>query len=252
MHRPRGFSFFLLLLGIVLLILMSFVFGLWYFNLVGITDLINNVFLVVTFVISLLLFLLLLGFVGLWLFFRKGLLPRALVVPMRLAVGGFLPLVVDIGRALGFHENSLRRSYIYCINAIMGKRAFHFQPHEILVLTPHCLQNAHCSHRVTYEAENCNRCGKCQIQELLDLKYKMGFQLAVVTGGTRARLIVRELRPKAIVAIACERDLMSGMKDVFPVPVLGVINLRPQGPCFNTKVPLEEVQRTIEIFLGGT
>ena len=51
-----------------------------------------------------------------------------------------------------------------------------------------------------------------------------GCQFIVVTGGTLARMKVKEARPKAIVAIACERDLASGMADVFPIPVIGVLN----------------------------
>ncbi len=47
-------------------------------------------------------------------------------------------------------------------------------------------------------------------------------------------------------AIACERDLMSGIQDVYPLPAVGVLNIRPNGPCFNTKVDMAEVRATIE------
>ncbi|MGI6559076.1 MAG: DUF116 domain-containing protein [Limnochordia bacterium] len=44
------------------------------------------------------------------------------------------------------------------------------------------------------------------------------------TGGTRARQLVKELKPKGVVAIACERDLASGIQDTRPLKVLGVTN----------------------------
>ena len=47
-----------------------------------------------------------------------------------------------------------------------------------------------------------------------------------------ARQMVKEIRPKAIIAVACERDLTSGIQDVFPLPVIGVLNERPFGPMF--------------------
>ena len=59
-----------------------------------------------------------------------------------------------------------------------------------------------------------------------------------------------EARPKAIVAIACERDLASGMADVFPIPVIGVLNERPNGPCCNTTVDPERVRAVVEQLIG--
>jgi hypothetical protein len=75
-----------------------------------------------------------------------------------------------------------------------------------------------------------------------------GVKLLVVSGGTLARRFIKEYSPKAVVAIACERDLTSGIQDT-PLPVLGVLNIRPNGPCFNTCVDLEEVTSALEYFL---
>ena len=69
--------------------------------------------------------------------------------------------------------------------------------------------------------------------------------MGVATGGTLARQMVKEIRPKAIIAVACERDLTSGIQDVFPLPVIGVLNERPFGPCFNTRVDIKKVEAAI-------
>ena len=61
--------------------------------------------------------------------------------------------------------------------------------------------------------------------------------------------MVKELRPRAIIAVACERDLTSGIQDVFPLPVIGVLNERPYGPCFNTRVDIRKVEAAILDFL---
>ena len=50
-------------------------------------------------------------------------------------------------------------------------------------------------------------------------------------------------------AIACERDLTGGIQDVYPLPAVGVLNIRPNGPCFNTHVDIEKVREEIEKFL---
>lgn len=60
---------------------------------------------------------------------------------------------------------------------------------------------------------------------------------------------VKEAKPKAIIAIACERDLASGMADVFPIPVIGVLNERPNGPCCNTTVDINKVRDAVELLI---
>ena len=92
---------------------------------------------------------------------------------------------------------------------------------------------------------NCRSCGKCKIGELKELAEQYGAHIKVATGGTLARKIIREIRPRAIVAVACERDLSSGIQDSGPVPVIGVLNCRPNGPCVNTDVSLEAVEQAI-------
>jgi hypothetical protein len=52
-----------------------------------------------------------------------------------------------------------------------------------------------------------------------------------------------------IIAVACERDLSSGIQDVYPLPCFGVLNQRPHGPCLDTQVPLEHVEWAIKRFL---
>jgi len=56
---------------------------------------------------------------------------------------------------------------------------------------------------------------------------------------------VKDVKPEAIVAVACERDLSSGIVDTYPLPVLGIPNERPFGPCLNTQVDLEKVKDAI-------
>ena len=57
-----------------------------------------------------------------------------------------------------------------------------------------------------------------------------------------------EEKPQAIIAIACERDLISGIQEIKNVPILAVVNKRPQGPCHNTEVEMGQVQKAIKHF----
>jgi len=122
---------------------------------------------------------------------------------------------------------------------------------KILLLLPHCLQVDECTIRLTHNIYNCERCGKCEIRDLIEISEEYKLNLSVATGGSLARRIVKELKPEAIVAVACERDLSHGIVDTYPLPVLGIPNERPFGPCLNTKVDLEKVKDAIK-FLAGS
>ena len=79
-----------------------------------------------------------------------------------------------------------------------------------------------------------------------DLAEEMGFHFFVVTGGTLARQTVKKIKPKMVLAVACERDLTSAIQDIYPLPAVGIMNIRPNGPCYNTHVDIELVRQEIE------
>ncbi|HSH69985.1 MAG TPA: DUF116 domain-containing protein, partial [Deferrisomatales bacterium] len=122
-------------------------------------------------------------------------------------------------------------------------------PERVLILLPHCLQVDSCDVRITGDVHNCKGCGRCPISGLIELGERFGVALSVATGGTLARKIIVEQRPQLIIAVACERDLTSGIQDAHPLPVYGILNERPEGPCFNTRVDLGKVQRALERFV---
>lgn len=119
---------------------------------------------------------------------------------------------------------------------------------RILLLLPHCLQINDCDVRITNDIYNCKRCGRCNVKDLISVAEENNLKLFVATGGNLARRIVKDVKPEAVVAVACERDLSSGIADSYPLPVLGIANERPFGPCFNTRVNLEKVKEAIEFF----
>ncbi|MDD4731031.1 MAG: DUF116 domain-containing protein [Desulfovibrio sp.] len=161
----------------------------------------------------------------------------------------FLPLMVLLGKAVGISKERVRSSFINVNNEMVLAGAKQYKPGEILLLMPHCLQNSRCNMRLTYDINNCKRCGKCPLKGLLDLHDKYGVHLAIATGGTVARRIVVQKRPRMIIAVACERDLSSGIQDTYPLPVYGVLNERPNGPCLDTTVSLFNVEQAILRFL---
>ena len=160
------------------------------------------------------------------------------------------PVAIMLGKIFGINRRRIERSFIAVSNQIFRQRRIRVSADKLLVVTPHCLQLATCPHKITRDPMgNCQRCGGCDIGALVSLAEEKGFHFFVVTGGTLARQTVKKIRPKVVLAIACERDLTSGIQDVYPLPAVGVMNIRPNGPCYNTHVDMEQVRREIESIL---
>ncbi|MCT4606404.1 MAG: DUF116 domain-containing protein [Marinisporobacter sp.] len=158
--------------------------------------------------------------------------------------------MIQLTRLLKLDKNKIRGAFSELNNRLIVSSHIHVKPEEILILLPHCLQKSSCPHKITNNINNCKRCGLCDIDQLITLKEKYHTNLFVATGGTLARKIIKEIKPKAIIAVACERDLSSGIMDVKRLPVIGILNERPEGPCVNTRVNLKDVEKTIEYFIG--
>ncbi len=118
-------------------------------------------------------------------------------------------------------------------------------PERLLLLIPTCLQRTECDCNITADVENCERCGRCKISDVLEISDRYGTQRMVATGGRLALNRAEADDVEGVVAIACEKELQEGLWGVFPKPALGIINARPHGPCRDTDVDLEEVEETI-------
>jgi hypothetical protein len=182
-----------------------------------------------------------------------SILRKRTFLPLRWIMGKTLfflyPIVLLIGRLTHITQEKIQRSFIEVNNQLVRSRGVKAKSDELLLLLPHCLQNDNCSYKITHNIDNCRRCGRCQIAQILELSSARGVPAVVATGGTLARRAVKKYTPRMVVAVACERDLSSGVLDSFPLPVLGVLNERPEGPCYNTRVDLRALQEALDLFL---
>ncbi|MCU0595927.1 MAG: DUF116 domain-containing protein [Desulfobacterota bacterium] len=159
------------------------------------------------------------------------------------------PLLVLVGKCIGISKDQVRRSFVTINNQLVLAEARRIHPNRLLILLPQCLQFHECGVRITGNVKNCKACGKCKIKNLVELSDKYGVSISVATGGTLARKIVVDKKPQLIIGVACERDLTSGIQDTYPIPVFGILNKRPNGPCYDTDVDLDLVERGMESFL---
>jgi len=193
--------------------------------------------------------LILLGTLGLVIHVYTG---KAFLLSRRfrgMSVRFFLPVLELVGRLGGISPEDVRHSFVKVNNEMLLTEPARFSPNKILILLPHCIQRSTCDLRLSHDVNHCRRCGLCPIGGLLELRDRYGVHLAVATGGTIARRLVVEKRPRFILAVACERDLSSGIQDTYPLPVFGLLNERPNGPCFDTLVSLPMVESALQRFI---
>lgn len=119
------------------------------------------------------------------------------------------------------------------------------KPGEILVLLPSCLQASPCKQNVVGDLAECRRCGRCPMGAILDLCERTGVAAALVKGGRMAVELARQKHIRAIVAVACEKELRAGILATFPKATLALPNRRPHGPCKDTEVDVAELEKAI-------
>lgn len=162
------------------------------------------------------------------------------------------PLTLFTGKLMRIKQEKILSSYIAVNNYLISAKNLYIPSNKIMILLPHCLQNSECNIKITNDINNCKNCGKCKIGELKALTVKYNAIIKVATGGTLARKYILENKPKGVIAVACERDLSMGIHDTGALPVLGVLNCRPNGPCYNTDVDINAVEEAlITLSKGG-
>ena len=120
---------------------------------------------------------------------------------------------------------------------------------RILILFAGCLQRSQCDRRLDEDLSNCARCGKCAVSGFLGLADRYGVQVMRATGGRQAAARARDPNVKAIVAVACEKELRAGVFACLPKAILARTIAWPCGPCKDTTVEMGEVEAAVRWFL---
>jgi len=239
------------LLSILLISVMFFmltVFGFVYrFSTINTYNFILLIFILMTILIILFYVI---SIISIFLVYRFKSQNRITGFIARQGIKTLLPMAIFFASILKTKKDLLRKFYIDFNNIIVSASGKCYSPENVLILLPHCLQNSDCGYKITNNADNCKRCGRCSIGDIVEVARSRRVEVKVVTGGTVARNIVKKLRPRLIIAVACERDLTSGIIDLGKVPVIGLINDRPNGPCYNTSINLDTLRTCLDKILN--
>jgi hypothetical protein len=119
---------------------------------------------------------------------------------------------------------------------------------ERVLLLPHCLRKAE-SCQASYDEHGlqCARCREdCAVNLLTARAAELGYRgICVAPGGRLAVNFIKEVRPRAVLAVACDKELVDGVEGVqkqaeaagLDAPAIVVVPLLKDG-CVNTEVDL--------------
>jgi len=141
-------------------------------------------------------------------------------------------LTSQVARAFG-KRDWVEHAAIDVYNALVERRGRTVGKGELLVLIPRCLS-------------------KQALDGVLAIAGRYEVPVFVATRGQLARRVIRERRPRAVVAVACERDMMTGLRDVAGrLPVLGLTMRLPNGPCRDAMLDLDVMERWVKTWVGA-
>jgi hypothetical protein len=159
---------------------------------------------------------------------------RALL-PSRFAEGGLLlktlRLSSRVGEMFGVQRDWTDNAAVAVYNRLAWAREWRVRANELLILIPRCLS-------------------RTALDGVMDIAKRYNVATFVATRGAYARQAIRERRPKAVVAVACERDMVSGLRDVAGrLPVLGLTMQLPNGPCKDASLDLVQMEAFVRRYL---
>ena len=159
------------------------------------------------------------------------------LLPERLAERGpFLKLMTwtsHVAARFGVRD-WVEHASIEVYNTLASRRGRRVGKGELLVLIPRCLS-------------------KVTLDGVLEVAGRYEVPVFVATRGQLARRAIRERRPRAVVAVACERDMVTGLHDVAgKIPVLGLTMQLPAGPCKDAVIDMEKFESWVRSFVDGS
>ena len=158
------------------------------------------------------------------------------ILPERLAERGPLLATLDLacrtGELFGVARDWTGNAAVRVYDRLAWARERTVTANELLILVPRCLSRA-------------------SLDGVLEIAKRYDVAAFVATRGQLARRVIRERRPRAVVAVACERDMVSGLHDVAGrIPVLGLTMQLPNGPCKDASIDVARMEQFVQKYLG--
>ncbi|RMF91144.1 MAG: DUF116 domain-containing protein [Methanobacteriota archaeon] len=169
---------------------------------------------------------------------KRILLPKILLF----TVDHFYFQLKKVASMFGVRESIVDQIGIELRNTLGAQSFAMVEPKDRILVVPQCLRHPKCPARLdSTEGILCKECGLCVVKDLKGEAERLGYRFYTVPGGRFVERIVKRVRPKAALGVACYKDLNMAMHELSRsrFAVQGVPLVR--DGCVGTEVNLREV-----------
>ncbi len=161
----------------------------------------------------------------------------------------FVEAAQEVIKKLGLGERWVEYAHVEFLNKINEAKYKKVPYEERILLLPHCLKNQEvCKAKYGNYGLECELCGACKIDALIraakELNYKGVF---VAPGGSIIMKIFEEFKPKAVLGVACYKEVLLGIDVSIKHDVAPQAVLLTKAGCVNTDVVVEEVLEKLKL-----
>lgn len=143
-----------------------------------------------------------------------------------------MPFLTLVARPWGISRDRMASSCIAITNALARLHIDRASTQRPLILLPRCLNGA-------------------TVREVRQIAERYDCPVEVMATNRHTRAKVLEYRPTTVLAVACERDLVSGLYHfAHTMPILVIPNERPEGPCIRTTLDTGRIERFLRELVG--
>jgi hypothetical protein len=156
----------------------------------------------------------------------------------------------QIATKVGVEEKELFQLYIETKNRSLIQSFASTSYNERVLMLPQCLRAKDCPAEIGKYGYECQQCGRCSIAKIMQLTKDLGYKgTFILPGGSLAKKILLELKPKASLGVACSKELVLGsyLCEKLGIVGQGVILLR--DGCINTIVDMKTLKETLNVNL---
>lgn len=154
----------------------------------------------------------------------------------------------QLATKVGVEEQELFQLYVEAKNRSLIESFAATPYNERIVLLPQCLRAKDCPAEIGEYGYECQQCGRCSVAKIMQLTKDLGYKgVFIMPGGSLAKKVLVELKPKASLGVACYKELVMGSYICEKVGVIGQgVELLKDG-CINTIVNMKALKEALHV-----
>lgn len=149
---------------------------------------------------------------------------------------------------VGVNEGRVDEIQLDLLNRINLEKFKSVPKNERILILPHCLRSRSCPAKIGEYGYACQKCGKCCILKLRETAKSEGYNgVFIVPGASVVSRIIRKYEPKAVLGVACIKELVPASGEVEKLGIAAqAVPLFKDG-CVDTLVDSEEVIEKLKL-----